>query len=94
MPYISQSRRDEIDAELRAQGSLWTPGNAGDLNYLVSFATANFITKNGLPADDIIEMIGALECCKMELYRVLSGSHEDTRIAENGRVHPPVPDPK
>jgi hypothetical protein len=33
------------------------------------------------------EMIGALECCKLELYRILTAPYEDVKIEENGGVY-------
>jgi hypothetical protein len=32
-------------------------------------------------------MIGALECCKLELYRMLIAPYEDAKINENGGVY-------
>jgi hypothetical protein len=32
-------------------------------------------------------MIGALECCKLELYRMMAAPYEDDKIAENGGVY-------
>lgn len=87
MPYIPQNRRDEIDMELIAERLNWVPENAGDLNFLVSTFIANYIREKGLKYAIVNEMIGALECAKMELNRVIIGPYEDIKIAENGGVY-------
>ncbi len=87
MPYIPQTRRDEIDLELIAERLNWVPENAGDLNFLVSTFIANYIKEKGLKYAVVNEMIGALECAKMELNRVIIGPYEDIKIAENGPVY-------
>ena len=35
----------------------------------------------------INELIGVLECAKLELYRRIAVPYEDTKIAENGDVY-------
>ena len=87
MPYIPQTRRDGIDIELIAERLNWVPANAGDLNFLVSTFIANYIRENGCKYAVLNEMIGALECAKMELNRVIIGPYEDVKIAENGPVY-------
>ena len=75
MPYIPQDRRADVLAELREHGTHWSPANAGDLNYVI---TCN-------------EMMGALECCKLELYRRLVGPYEDEVLEANGDAYVVVP---
>jgi hypothetical protein len=36
---------------------------------------------------EINEVVGVLECCKLELYRRLAAPYEDTKIKENGDVY-------
>jgi hypothetical protein len=33
------------------------------------------------------DVIGALECCKLELYRRMVAPYENTKIKENGDVY-------
>lgn len=87
MPYIPQSRRDGIELELSADHLNWCPVNAGDLNFVVSTFIANYIRNCGLKYAVVNEMIGALECAKLELNRVIIGPYEDRKIAENGPVY-------
>lgn len=87
MPYIPQNRRDEIQDELTVDGLNWTPQNAGDLNFLVTCFIDNYIIEHGVRYANVNEMIGALECCKLELYRILIAPYEDVKINENGGVY-------
>jgi len=90
MPYIPQTRRDEIHNELihdENGGLNWAPQNAGDLNFLVTCFIDNYILEHGVRYANVNEMIGALECCKLELYRILIAPYEDVKIAENGGVY-------
>ena len=94
MPYIPQSRRDGIELELGADHLNWCPENAGDLNFVVSTFIANYIRNCGLKYAVVNEMVGALECAKMELNRVIIGPYEDRKIAENGGVYQGIIDGK
>ena len=87
MPYIPQERRNEIDNQLEKYRLDWTPSNAGDLNFLVSTFIANYICDKGLKYAVLNEMVGALECAKLELNRVIIGPYEDEKIQENGGVY-------
>ncbi len=87
MPYIKLDRRCDIDSDLMREGICWTPENAGELNFLVSTFIANYIRANGCKYAVVNEMIGALECAKMELNRVIVGPYEDLKIQENGPVY-------
>ena len=87
MPYIPQNQRTDIHWDLMDEGIAWTPENAGELNFLVSTFIANYIKAKGLKYAVVNEMIGALECAKMELNRVIIGPYEDEKIAENGPVY-------
>ena len=87
MPYIQQSRRDGIDLELGADRLDWSPSDAGDLNFVVSTFIQNRLKDKGLKYAVVNEMIGALECCKLELYRLVAAPYEDEKLEENGRVY-------
>ena len=87
MPYILETDREVIEQDLIDVGLDWTPDNAGELNFVVSTFIANYIRANGLKYANVNEMIGALECAKMELNRVIIGPYEDIKIRENGPVY-------
>ena len=94
MPYIPQESRLSADTELQNAGLSFIPENAGELNFVVSTFIANYIKENGLKYAAVNEMIGALECAKMELNRVIIGPYEDRKIAENGGVYQGIIDGK
>lgn len=91
MPYIKQDQRDHINKELTnliiAMKDLhgFVPGNqAGVLNYIIT-KLCKSILDDRLNYSQINELIGALECSKLELYRRVS-YYEDKKIIENGDV--------
>jgi hypothetical protein len=90
MPYITKERRDEIGEELATKQRNWTPENAGDLNYLVTRFISNYLQEKGLKYANLNEMIGALECCKLELYRLIGAPYEDEKMDDNGPVYPSI----
>lgn len=90
MPYIPQQQRTKIHNTLLDDdfgGLNWCPENAGELNFLVSTFVANYIRNCGCKYAVLNEMVGALECAKMELNRVIIGPYEDIKIQENGPVY-------
>ena len=87
MPYIPEQQREDIHLEMQDTGIDWIPENAGELNFVVSTFIANYIRNKGLKYAVVNEMVGALECAKMELNRVIIGPYEDIKIAENGPVY-------
>jgi hypothetical protein len=87
MPYITPIDRINADTELQNAGLSFIPQNAGELNFIVSTFIANYIRENGLKYAVVNEMVGVLECAKMELNRVVIGPYEDLKSAENGPVY-------
>lgn len=81
MPYIKQERRDEFDnGNAEAE-------KAGELNYMITTECLNYLNKHGKSYMVINDIVGALECAKLEFYRRLVAPYEDTKIAENGDVY-------
>lgn len=91
MPYIKQEDRDFHSFNLiglMPTGSVYFENrNPGQLNYLLSSFVDLWITFKGGPSYTTYnEVIGVLECMKMELYRRFVGPYEDEKLAENGEV--------
>jgi hypothetical protein len=84
MPYIKQDARHTFESHI--QNLAADAENAGDLNYIITKMLHLYIKKKGLRYANCNEVIGALECCKLELYRKLIGTYEDEKIIENGGV--------
>ena len=58
----------------------------GVLNYVVT-RIADGLIGDDLKYGKVNDVIGALECCKMELYRRLAAPYEDKKIEGNGDVY-------
>lgn len=86
MPYLRQDCRDSVENLIRTRGLDYIPLNAGEVNYIVTRLINNSL-KFELSYAKINEMIGALECCKLELYRRTAAPYEDMKIKDNGDVN-------
>lgn len=89
MPYIIKEKRKTLDPAIEdlatAFRTLNDDGNfAGNLNYAISkllktlYPSPNYQRYN--------DIIGALECCKLEIYRKRTAPYEDSKEQENGPV--------
>ena len=81
MPYITQHRR----ALLAVRGA--RPTYPGDLNYTISRLIDHYLSHHGVAYMTLNEVIGVLECVKLELYRRVAAGYEDKKMAENGDVY-------
>jgi len=89
MPYIVKENRAKFIAIIDEVESafLFDKVEAGELNYILTEIIIRFLKRNGgFRYKDINDAIGALECCKQELYRRLVAPYEDKKIKENGDV--------
>ena len=86
MPYIRQDKREPIDESLKISLNNAWYHNAGSLNYLITRLFHRHIVQRGLKYEVINELIGVLECCKLELYRMIAAKYEDKKRLENGPV--------
>ncbi len=90
MPYIKQERRQAILAGAR-------PQDAGELNFAITILVDNYLKdKGGIRYGHLNEVIGAMDCAKLELYRRVAAPYEDKKIKESGDVYrsnetPPSP---
>jgi hypothetical protein len=78
MPYIKQEER---------VGRVTYAETAGQLNYVFTQVITEYLDNNGKSYQTINDIVGALECCKLELYRRIVAPYEDTKIKENGDVY-------
>ena len=78
MPYIDPKTRAQLDKVSR-------PATVGELNYVLTKVCLCYLGAE--PSySRINDIIGALECCKQEIYRRVAAPYEDRKIAENGDV--------
>jgi len=93
MPYIRQDKRDEFDTELDAfiLKFLETGENestAGRLNYSISRILGAILNDDErISYARINELVGVLECAKIELYRRIASPYEDDKSRINGDVY-------
>lgn len=89
MPYILKEKRTMLDPAIEklaiAFQELNDDGNfAGNLNYVISkLLTSLYPAPNYQRFND---MVGALECCKLELYRKRIAPYEELKERENGPI--------
>lgn len=95
MPYIKQEDRKILEASIKQvvlellnseeERHKW----AGNLNYLITKVILDFYNKatdGNLRYNHYNEIIGMLECCKLEMYRRKVAAYEDEKIATEGDV--------
>ena len=81
MPYITKDQRKDVEET--------GPYTSGELNYAITILIKKYIGNRvaGQSYAVFNEIIGALECAKLELYRRLVAPYEDEKIQENGDVY-------
>jgi hypothetical protein len=90
MPYIN----DENDNRWRTWEKFYELDkieSPGDLNYLITDVLNTYLTYNGWSYTTMNDVIGALECAKMEFNRRIVVPYEDYKWAINGDVYPTAP---
>lgn len=87
MPYISKAERENLAAQSlsEAEHVTLTPGQ---FNYIITQCCVGHLKDRGLSYTALNEIVGALECAKLELYRRVAAPYEDKKCAENGDVYP------
>ena len=82
MPYIKPEHRAKLPVP---DFDTQTPG---ELNYVLTKVCLDYIEdEGGVGYTTLNDVVGALECCKLEMYRRLIGPYEDKKIALNGDVY-------
>lgn len=82
MPYVEGKIRQALHPITPLQ-----PITPGELNYVISVLCGNYMMAGGgISYVKINEVIGVLECAKLELYRRIAANYEDTKKAINGDV--------
>lgn len=78
MPYVNEQARENARNH---------PTTAGELNYAVTSLVWDYIKGEGISYAIFNEVIGVLECAKLELYRRQVAVYEDRKRIENGDVY-------
>lgn len=90
MPYIVPKRRDDIvycDVLDGTHIVINEIKNPGELNYAITLMCWLYLQSKGVSYTNMNEVVGVLECAKLELYRRMAAPYEDTKIEENGDVY-------
>lgn len=95
MPYITQDKRKQIieESDVFGDGEIFHHvvmehiDKPGELNYAITVMMINYLNRKGVSYTNMNEVIGVLECAKLELYRRMTAPYEDTKIDENGDVY-------
>lgn len=58
----------------------------GELNYSITAQVHAYIQRKGLCYATLNEVIGVLECAKLELYRMVAAPYENSKRTENGPI--------
>lgn len=81
MPYITQEARKALDTgDVPAEV-------AGELNYLITQLVYDYIKRNGKSYSVLNEVVGVLECAKLELYRRVIVPYENSKLSLNGDAY-------
>ena len=90
MPYIKPDNRAEVDEQLESLFGVLDSTNPGEMNYVITrILLEQFqVGYSDVSYAKINEIIGILECAKLEFYRRLAAPYENEKIEQNGDVYP------
>lgn len=82
MPYIKKELREQLGPR-----SIAPPASAGGLNFQLTELCRSYLDNMGRTYATMNQIVGALECAKLEFYRRAVAAYEDEKIKENGDVY-------
>ena len=93
MPYIKNEEREKylkhinkLAKKVNAYADENATSRAGQLNYIISKLLLETYREFLPNYTDFNEIIGILECAKLEMYRKMTAPYEDVKEQENGCV--------
>ncbi|HJT44842.1 MAG TPA: hypothetical protein VJ721_01105, partial [Chthoniobacterales bacterium] len=64
------------------------PQDPGELNFAITVLVDRYLEDKGeIRYAHLNEVIGVIDCAKLELYRRVAAPYEDRKITENGDVY-------
>lgn len=89
MPYIPSEDRLKLDeVMLSLEMTIAQNGiSNGEYNYIISSLSQMYLDRHGTSYNTVKDVVGGLECAKLEFYRRIAAPYEDTKIAQNGDVY-------
>jgi hypothetical protein len=82
MPYIKQENRGIFETAINSIPLM----EVGGLNYLITNCCIKYLEQHPQSYKTYNDIIGVLECAKLEFYRRRIAQYEDKKIVENGDV--------
>jgi len=93
MPYITQEKREKLDGFIgdlaHAVNDMKIDrgnNNEGNMNYAISQLIIQVYGPT-YKYRDVNDIVGMLECAKLEFYRKVASPYEDEKESENGKVY-------
>lgn len=80
MPYITAEARERIAED-------GVPTTAGELNFAITRLVDEYLAREGVGYRSLNEVVGVLECAKLELYRRIVAPYEDLKLQSAGDVY-------
>jgi hypothetical protein len=88
MPYITQGARERVMDGTFHPMMTESITTTGELNFAITALIDEYIASSGGVRYAVVnDVVGALECAKLELYRRVAAPYEDRKLAENGDVY-------
>lgn len=84
MPYIKTEDRLKFNTRINEISNLITCD--GDLNYVISLLLHKQLEKRGICYQNMNNLMGSIDCAKMEFFRTVIAPYEDKKRNENGSV--------
>ncbi|MEE8373906.1 MAG: hypothetical protein V3R87_09315 [Dehalococcoidia bacterium] len=79
MPYIDPTQRVKFTRQ--------NPRSVGELNYAITKLCLTFLGKGTTRYCEYNDIIGVLECAKLEFYRRAVAAYENEAIERNGDIY-------
>ena len=86
MPYIIKEKRQRLDGLIKNVVSEMEPLSSGEKNYFLSSVIWGLFNGVYRTYGNANELVGLLECVKLEFYRRKVAELEDEKIIENGDI--------
>lgn len=88
MPYILKELRESLESELQAlEKEFETSCTQGVLNYLITRLCLKYLEKNHRSYTTLNDVVGVLECAKLEFYRRRAVDYENDKARVNGDIY-------
>jgi hypothetical protein len=86
MPYLLQTDRARLDPHIdKLADNMTKEQRAGELNYIINRLMLKLAGEGKYK--DMNELMGAVECAKLEFYRRKAAPYEDKKAVENGDLN-------